>query len=68
MRPSEVVLVQEWSSGSTSALDFDGNSRAAANWEVFVRNVPFGAAYATGEWAGPRDLTEAAEWYRLAAE
>lgn len=27
-----------------------------------------GAAYATGDWTGPRDLVEAARWYRLAAE
>jgi TPR repeat protein len=27
-----------------------------------------GVAYATGEWTGPRDLAEAARWYRLAAE
>jgi TPR repeat protein len=27
-----------------------------------------GAAYATGDWSGPKDLVEAARWYRLAAE
>ena len=27
-----------------------------------------GVTYATGEWSGPKDLTEAARWYRLAAE
>jgi hypothetical protein len=27
-----------------------------------------GVAYATGDWSGPRDLVEAAHWYRLAAE
>jgi hypothetical protein len=27
-----------------------------------------GAAYATGEWSGPKDLAEAMRWYRLAAE
>jgi TPR repeat protein len=27
-----------------------------------------GVLYATGEWAGPKDLTESARWYRLAAE
>jgi TPR repeat protein len=27
-----------------------------------------GVMYATGEWAGPKDLVEAARWYRLAAE
>jgi hypothetical protein len=27
-----------------------------------------GVAYATGDWTGPRDLVEAARWYRLAAE
>ena len=24
--------------------------------------------YATGDWSGPKDLAEAARWYRLAAE
>jgi hypothetical protein len=24
--------------------------------------------YATGDWSGPKDLVEAARWYRLAAE
>jgi TPR repeat protein len=27
-----------------------------------------GAMYATGDWSGPKDLVEAARWYRLAAE
>jgi uncharacterized protein len=27
-----------------------------------------GALYATGGWTGPRDLVQAAEWYRRAAE
>ena len=27
-----------------------------------------GVAYATGDWTGPKDLAEAARWYRLAAE
>jgi TPR repeat protein len=27
-----------------------------------------GVAYATGDWSGPKDLAEAARWYRLAAE
>jgi TPR repeat protein len=27
-----------------------------------------GVMYATGEWSGPKDLAEAARWYRLAAE
>jgi hypothetical protein len=27
-----------------------------------------GVMYATGEWSGPKDLSEAARWYRLAAE
>lgn len=27
-----------------------------------------GVMYATGEWSGPKDLVEAARWYRLAAE
>ncbi len=27
-----------------------------------------GVNYATGEWSGPKDLAEAARWYRLAAE
>lgn len=27
-----------------------------------------GVSYATGDWAGPKDLAEAARWYRLAAE
>lgn len=27
-----------------------------------------GALYATGDWSGPKDLAEAARWYRLAAE
>lgn len=27
-----------------------------------------GVAYATGDWPGPKDLAEAARWYRLAAE
>jgi hypothetical protein len=27
-----------------------------------------GAMYATGDWSGPKDLAEAARWYRLAAE
>jgi len=27
-----------------------------------------GAMYATGDWSGPKDLVEAAHWYRLAAE
>ena len=27
-----------------------------------------GVMYATGDWSGPKDLAEAARWYRLAAE
>lgn len=27
-----------------------------------------GVMYATGEWSGPKDLSEAARWYRLASE
>ncbi len=27
-----------------------------------------GVVYATGDWSGPKDLAEAARWYRLAAE
>ncbi len=27
-----------------------------------------GVLYATGDWSGPKDLVEAARWYRLAAE
>jgi TPR repeat protein len=27
-----------------------------------------GVRHATGDWSGPKDLVEAARWYRLAAE
>src|SRR5579863_628581 len=41
--------------------------RAGQLGSVFAQRA-LGVMYATGEWSGPKDLAEAARWYRLAAE
>ena len=53
--------------GRTDAAFHRETLRAAQLGSVDAQRT-LGVMYATGEWSAPKDLTEAARWYRLAAE
>ena len=67
-RPDAVWFLVNQTQSRETDPEFERSLLRAGELGSIGAQRQLGVMYATGDWTGPKDLTEAVRWYRLAAE